>query len=242
MSTPRCRSGCRAALRRRIVLRHRQAGPMAMSIASPIRAWPSCTRRRCATVRPTAPRRIAATRSCQPYRCSAPRLIELPLQHQRRVAVMAAVAGRNSSGTPWRVDLIDVHLDTTLALWHGGPWTARRRQATALVEALRALPPSSPEPSATVLAGDLNSWLGADDRSRPRAARELQRRGRRRSSADVDRTARPARDAGPHLHSRRRDTSPDRRGCRAASDPITTRCSSCSTSDCTRIVGCWLDP
>jgi endonuclease/exonuclease/phosphatase family metal-dependent hydrolase len=92
-----------------------------------------------------------------------PRLIELPLQHQRRVAVMAAVAGRNSSGTPWRVDLIDVHLDTTLALWHGGPWTARRHQATALVDALHSLPPSPSEPTATILAGDLNSWLGADD-------------------------------------------------------------------------------
>jgi endonuclease/exonuclease/phosphatase family metal-dependent hydrolase len=76
---------------------------------------------------------------------------------------MAAVAGRNSGGTPWRVDLIDVHLDTTLALWHGGPWTARRRQATALVDALHSLPPSPSEPTATVLAGDLNSWLGADD-------------------------------------------------------------------------------
>ncbi len=91
-----------------------------------------------------------------------PRLIELPLQHQRRVAVMAAITGRNGSGTPWRVELIDVHLDTTLALWHGGPEKARRRQAAALVEALRALP-VSPEPSATVLAGDLNSWLGAND-------------------------------------------------------------------------------
>jgi endonuclease/exonuclease/phosphatase family metal-dependent hydrolase len=92
-----------------------------------------------------------------------PRLIELPLQHQRRVAVMAAVAGTTSDGTAWRLDLVDVHLDTTLALWHGGPTAARRRQAVALIDALRAMPPAPVERSVTVLAGDFNSWLGARD-------------------------------------------------------------------------------
>jgi endonuclease/exonuclease/phosphatase family metal-dependent hydrolase len=92
-----------------------------------------------------------------------PRLIELPLQHQRRVAVMAAVAGTTSDGTAWRLDLVDVHLDTTLALWHGGPTAARRRQAVALIDALRALPPTAVESSVTVLGGDFNSWFGARD-------------------------------------------------------------------------------
>jgi endonuclease/exonuclease/phosphatase family metal-dependent hydrolase len=92
-----------------------------------------------------------------------PRFIELPLQHQRRVAVMAAVAGTTSAGTPWRLDLIDVHLDTTWALWHGGPSAARRRQAVALIDALRALPRAAAEKSVTVVAGDLNSWLGPRD-------------------------------------------------------------------------------
>ena len=79
------------------------------------------------------------------------RLIELPLEHQRRVAAAASVEGRTSGGTPWRLDLVNVPLDTALALWHGGPFAARRRQAAALVEAL--------DPgAATVLAGDLNTW------------------------------------------------------------------------------------
>lgn len=86
---------------------------------------------------------------------AGPRLIELPLEHQRRVAVAAAVEGRNRRGAPWRLDLVDVHLDTALALRHGGPFAARRRQVTAL---LAALPPSGE--TAMVLAGDFNTWRG----------------------------------------------------------------------------------
>jgi len=48
-----------------------------------------------------------------------------------------------------------VHLDTALALGHGGPFAARRRQAEALVDAL-----TGPSAVPTVLAGDFNTWRG----------------------------------------------------------------------------------
>jgi endonuclease/exonuclease/phosphatase family metal-dependent hydrolase len=86
-----------------------------------------------------------------------PVLVELPLERQRRVAVIAEVEGRTRAGSPWRLRVADVHLDTALALGHGGPFAARRRQANALVSALAE---SSDAMVATVLAGDFNAWLG----------------------------------------------------------------------------------
>jgi endonuclease/exonuclease/phosphatase family metal-dependent hydrolase len=85
---------------------------------------------------------------------SDPEVIELPFEHQRRVAVVAGIAGYTAGGRPWRMRLADVHLDTALALGHGGPLQARRRQVEALLDAL----PGSPVP--TVVAGDFNAWLG----------------------------------------------------------------------------------
>jgi endonuclease/exonuclease/phosphatase family metal-dependent hydrolase len=84
-----------------------------------------------------------------------PIVVELPLEHQRRVAVIATVNGRTPGGEPWRLRLANVHLDTALALGRGGPFAARRRQAEALVDALN----DSPEVP-TVLAGDFNTWRG----------------------------------------------------------------------------------
>ena len=81
--------------------------------------------------------------------------VELPLEHQRRVAAVATVEGQMRSGAPWRLRLANVHLDTALALGHGGPFAARRRQADVLVDALSG-PPAMP----TVLAGDFNTWRG----------------------------------------------------------------------------------
>ena len=89
-----------------------------------------------------------------------PRLVELPLEHQRRVAAAAAVEGRTGRGVPWRLELVNVHLDTALALLHGGPFAARRRQATALLDALRSSGHPPGGMGAVVLAGDLNSWMG----------------------------------------------------------------------------------
>jgi len=81
--------------------------------------------------------------------------IELPIEHQRRVAVAATVHGRAPGGAAWTLRLVDVHLDTAMALLHGGPFGARRRQAEALVSALGGGGPP------TVVAGDLNTWGGA---------------------------------------------------------------------------------
>lgn len=89
-----------------------------------------------------------------------PTLIELPLERQRRVALVTAVEGRRRSGAGWHLDLVDVHFDTTLALLHGGPLAARRRQAAALLAALRDVPDLGAGDTAAVLAGDLNAWLG----------------------------------------------------------------------------------
>ena len=89
-----------------------------------------------------------------------PRLVELPLERQRRVVVVAAVEGRTSRGAPWRLDLVNVHLDTALALLHGGPFAARRRQATALLSALGVSRAQVDSERAMVLAGDFNTWRG----------------------------------------------------------------------------------
>ncbi|MGH9142756.1 MAG: hypothetical protein ACRD2I_16615, partial [Vicinamibacterales bacterium] len=48
-----------------------------------------------------------------------PAAIELPLERQRRVVITAAVEGSTNSGRPWHLSLVDVHLDTALALRHG---------------------------------------------------------------------------------------------------------------------------
>jgi endonuclease/exonuclease/phosphatase family metal-dependent hydrolase len=86
-----------------------------------------------------------------------PAAIELPIEHQRRVVAVATVGGRTSEGADWRLRLADVHLDTALAPWHGGPMAARARQAKALVAALtRSLSFDGP----TILAGDFNTVFG----------------------------------------------------------------------------------
>jgi endonuclease/exonuclease/phosphatase family metal-dependent hydrolase len=82
-----------------------------------------------------------------------PTVIELPLEHQRRAAIAAAVEGITPSGTRWHVRVVDAHLDTALALMHGGPASARRRQADALITAL------ADSNVATVVGGDFNTWL-----------------------------------------------------------------------------------
>jgi endonuclease/exonuclease/phosphatase family metal-dependent hydrolase len=86
----------------------------------------------------------------------SPSVIELPFERQRRAAV-AVVEGRTQSGTGWRLRVADAHFDTALALTRGGPLAARRRQASALVDALATAPED------TVLGGDLNTWLGSTE-------------------------------------------------------------------------------
>jgi len=85
---------------------------------------------------------------------SDPAVVELPFERQRRVVAIAFIGGQTRSGTPWRLRLVDVHLDTAVAVTRGGPFEARRRQATALLGTLTA------SPAPTVVAGDFNAWLG----------------------------------------------------------------------------------
>jgi len=89
-------------------------------------------------------------------------LIELPLEHQRRVAIASTVAGVTGAGTPWRVRVVDVHFDTALALTHGGPFAARRRQADALIAALQATAAAGDAGATTIVAGDFNTWGGRE--------------------------------------------------------------------------------
>jgi endonuclease/exonuclease/phosphatase family metal-dependent hydrolase len=83
--------------------------------------------------------------------------IELPFEHQRRVAVSAIVRGYSPSGRKFGLRVVSAHLDTTGALARGGPSAARRRQARALVSALDAT-------GAPALVGaDLNTSWGEDE-------------------------------------------------------------------------------
>lgn len=86
--------------------------------------------------------------------------IELPFEHQRRVAISATIAGVTTTGTPWKVRLVNVHLDNMASARHGwvGGEYGRTRQARGLVGLLRDDMP-------TVLAGDFNTWFGASEKA-----------------------------------------------------------------------------
>ena len=84
-----------------------------------------------------------------------PVIVELPMENQRRTAVVATVRAQARDGSPWVIRMANVHLDTALAITRGGPFAARRRQAHALIDSLR-----TPADVPTVLAGDFNTWRG----------------------------------------------------------------------------------
>jgi endonuclease/exonuclease/phosphatase family metal-dependent hydrolase len=82
--------------------------------------------------------------------------IELPFEHQRRVAITAMIHGITSAGERWRVRVVSAHLDNLASArygWLGGEY-GRARQARGLVDLLRDDVP-------TVLGGDFNTWFGA---------------------------------------------------------------------------------
>src|SRR5437773_5407934 len=81
--------------------------------------------------------------------------IELPFEHQRRVAVAASVRVLDSAGRESTLHVVSAHLDAR-GSWRRGAflWFGRIRQARALVATIGALPPP------TILGGDFNSWLG----------------------------------------------------------------------------------
>lgn len=93
--------------------------------------------------------------------------IELPFEHQRRVALAADVRGTTSGGEPWQLRLATVHLDhigSARHAWLGAEY-GRTRQARGLREALRGDAP-------LVLGGDFNTWFGFADRAYLETARE----------------------------------------------------------------------
>lgn len=84
-----------------------------------------------------------------------PWALELPLERQRRVVVVAHARGLTAAGEPWRLQLASVHLEPQTTRNPLGI-TPRVRQVEWL---LRALPPEQ----RAVLAGDLNARFGAAD-------------------------------------------------------------------------------
>ncbi len=83
-------------------------------------------------------------------------VVELPFEKQRRVVVGARLES---------LRLINVHVDTSVGIFRGGPGAARRRQARALMQAVAGLPPP------LLIAGDFNTWWGDDEP----AVKELRR-------------------------------------------------------------------
>ena len=75
-------------------------------------------------------------------------VVELPFEKQRRIAVGAQLGP---------LQIVNVHFDTSVGLFRGGPSAARRRQARAVTEALARMA----EP--LIVAGDLNTWWGDDE-------------------------------------------------------------------------------
>jgi endonuclease/exonuclease/phosphatase family metal-dependent hydrolase len=88
------------------------------------------------------------------------RAVELPFERQRRVAIAAAIAGRTTGGSPWRLRIVSAHLDNIAGPKRAflGAEYARTRQTRALIDFLAGAEP-------TVLAGDFNTWFGFVDRA-----------------------------------------------------------------------------
>jgi endonuclease/exonuclease/phosphatase family metal-dependent hydrolase len=84
-----------------------------------------------------------------------PMAIELPFEHQRRVAVAASVGIGDTDGRSATLRVVSAHLDARATWRHGFVlWFGRERQAAALRQAVADF--SAP----AVVGGDLNTWLG----------------------------------------------------------------------------------
>jgi endonuclease/exonuclease/phosphatase family metal-dependent hydrolase len=92
--------------------------------------------------------------------------MELPFEHQRRVAIAATIEGHTTADQPWRLRLVSAHLDNMAGAkraWIGAEY-GRARQARGLVDLLDGSEP-------TVLAGDFNTWFGFVDQAYVETAR-----------------------------------------------------------------------
>jgi endonuclease/exonuclease/phosphatase family metal-dependent hydrolase len=101
---------------------------------------------------PGAPEEDRGVAILSSHRLSDVRVIELPRERQRRVALVATMHGMGEDGVPWRLRVASAHLENR-ARWGRALdsfGAARARQARVLVEALGHEP--------VVLGGDLNTW------------------------------------------------------------------------------------
>lgn len=80
------------------------------------------------------------------------RVLELPLERQRRVALAAMLEGESGDGTPWTLQVVSAHLENRAAWGRflDSFGAARGRQARFIAERIGDGP--------TILGGDLNTW------------------------------------------------------------------------------------
>lgn len=84
------------------------------------------------------------------------RAVELPFEHQRRVAIAAAISGRDAAGVAWTLRVASAHLESSVPasrLWIFA-LGARGRQARGLLDVLDSGRP-------LVLGGDFNTIFGS---------------------------------------------------------------------------------
>lgn len=80
---------------------------------------------------------------------------ELPFRLQRRVTIGASAEGVTSSGVPWRLTFLNIHLDhrTGIRSFVSSFGGVREQQVEFLMERF-------PAEGAAVAGGDLNTWMG----------------------------------------------------------------------------------
>lgn len=87
--------------------------------------------------------------------------IELPVERQRRVALSAVVSGTAGAGVPWRLRIVNVHLENRAGARRLFVRAAasRTRQTEALLHAL-TVSPTATSRLPLLVGGDFNFWLG----------------------------------------------------------------------------------
>ena len=164
-----------------VPLRARTAG----SASTRWHAAPRCicsTCRRCGTAGAQPIPKIAGTPSSPRSRSLNLTAIELPFERERRVAISADIAGTTTAGTPWRIRLVNLHLDARSS-WRKSPSQLRSRSRRGRCSGCSKRCATTTRYA--VLGGDFNSWVGGADEPAVRMPQE--------------RRLRP-RDAAPRVH------------------------------------------